>query len=45
MTPRPFLLMLTLLLVVGAIVVIELRFSVAGPVNRAAGGGSAARCP
>ena len=33
MTPRPFLLMLTLLLVVGAIVVIELRFSVAGPVN------------
>jgi thiol-disulfide isomerase/thioredoxin len=33
MTPRPFLLVLTLLLVVGAIVAIELRFGVAGPVN------------
>ena len=33
MAPRPFLLVLTLLLVVDAIVVIELRFGVAGPVN------------
>ena len=33
MTPRPFLLVLVLLLVVGAIAAIEMRFGVAGPVD------------
>ncbi len=38
MTPRPFLLVLTLLLVVGAIVAIELRFDAAGSASTQATG-------